>query len=242
MHTLISELTRLYLPAATPDQAAPADNLVTDDGRTRAIAIAFRKQPGDADGQHWRLLCDVANAVQGELGLPAPAVSISGDDAFGLWLSLDTALPTAQVTQFIARLRAAYFPDMAPDADAASAPPGLPPFLHARSGKWSAFIHPGLGASFADEAGLDMAPPAAGQVALLDGLQSISAAQFAHAMALLAPAAGAQAEAPLPAPTPAPTPSATPAGLLLMDATIEDIVRHLHALNIEPTFRHLKRS
>jgi len=27
--------------------------------------------------------------------------------------------------------------------------------------------------------------------------------------------------------------------LLLKDATLEDIVRHLHAKNIEPTFRHL---
>jgi hypothetical protein len=27
--------------------------------------------------------------------------------------------------------------------------------------------------------------------------------------------------------------------LLLRDATLEDIVRHLHAKNIEPTFRHL---
>ena len=35
-----------------------------------------------------------------------------------------------------------------------------------------------MGASFADESGLDMAPPAAGQVAFLEGLQSIGADQF----------------------------------------------------------------
>jgi hypothetical protein len=27
--------------------------------------------------------------------------------------------------------------------------------------------------------------------------------------------------------------------LLLKDATLEDIVRHLHSLGIEPTFRHV---
>ncbi len=245
MQTLISELTRLYLPAGAAVQqrqgdAAAGARLVTADGRTRAVVIAFRKQPGDAEGQHWRLLCDVANALQGELGLPAPAVSIDGDAAFGLWQSLATALPTAQVQQFLERLRAAYFPAMALDADAAAAPPALPPCPHARSGKWAAFIHPGLGASFADEAGLDMAPPSAGQAALLDGLHSISEAQFAQAMALLAPARGAAAGAPVPAQagTPAPAPAA---GLLLKDATLEDIVRHLHAQDIEPTFRHLLR-
>jgi hypothetical protein len=38
---------------------------------------------------------------------------------------------------------------------------------------------------------------------------------------------------------PAPVPSAaTPQSLLLKDATLEDIVKHLHALGIEPTFRH----
>jgi hypothetical protein len=41
------------------------------------------------------------------------------------------------------------------------------------------------------------------------------------------------------APAKAKAPSATPGGLLLKDATLEDIVRHLHAKNIEPTFRFL---
>jgi hypothetical protein len=34
-------------------------------------------------------------------------------------------------------------------------------------------------------------------------------------------------------------PSSLPDGLLLKDATLEDIVRHLHEKNIEPTFRFL---
>jgi hypothetical protein len=84
-----------------------------------------------------------------------------------------------------------------------------------------------MGASFADESGLDMAPPAAGQVAFLEGLDSIAPGQFAQALARL--------EAPA-APVAAPPPPAAD-GLLLKDATLEDIVRVLHARGIEPTFR-----
>ena len=183
--------------------------------------------------QHWRLLCDVANAVQVQLGFPAPAVSISGADGYGLWLSLAAPVPTALAQQFLERLRAAYFPGMALRPDAAFAAVELPPCLHQGTGKWAAFIHPGLGASFAGEAGLEMAPPFAGQLALLEGLQSISPAQFQQAMMKLQLAPDA-------APA-APARDTAPAALLLKDATLEDIVRHLHAHNIEPTFRHLIR-
>jgi NADPH-dependent ferric siderophore reductase len=98
----------------------------------------------------------------------------------------------------------------------------LPPQLNQASGKWAAFIHPGMGASFAGDEGLEMPPPEAGQVALLEGLESATPAQFAHALARLRPQ-GRAAE-----------------GLLLRDATLEDIVKHLHSKNIEPTFRFLK--
>lgn len=243
MQKLISELTRLYLPAGalSPETFerhmlgtdSDAVSLETADGLTRAIVIAFPRQ-ADGEGAHWRLLCEVANALQGELGLPAPAVSISGADGFGLWLSLEQAVPTALVRQFVALLRDAYVPRSEPGA-AAAATVELPPCRHPRSGKWAAFIHPGLGASFSDESGLEMAPPFAGQAALLEGLHSITPAQFSRAMDILQPA---QARPPAGAPSVAA--SASP-GLLLKDATLEDIVRHLHARNIEPTFRHLVR-
>jgi hypothetical protein len=83
-----------------------------------------------------------------------------------------------------------------------------------------------MGASFVDESGLDMPPPEAGQVAFLDGLDSITAEQFRAAQARLEPAA-----------PPVPRDDNGAGGLLLKDATLEDIVRHLQALNIEPTFR-----
>jgi hypothetical protein len=116
----------------------------------------------------------------------------------------------------------------------------VPPCLHQSTGKWAAFINPGLGASFAEESGLEMPPPHAGQAALLDGLHSISDEQFRHALSLLQQAPVAEQSAPPPSPSSAPA-SAPADGLLLKDATLEDIIQFLHARNIEPSFRHLIR-
>lgn len=241
MQKLLSELTRLYLPAgALPPgvleqhvlgQTSLAISLVTSEGLTRAMVIDFHKMADGEEAQHWHLLCVVANALQAELGFPAPAVSISGADGYSLWLSLESPVPVAQARQFLELLHAAYFPGIDLRADAAVE---LPPCLHQGTGKWAAFINPGLGASFADESGLEMAPPLAGQAALLEGLQSISEAQFLRAMNLLQQSSPVVSE-------PVPLRAATPHGLLLQDATLEEIVRHLHSKNIEPTFRHLIR-
>lgn len=242
MQKLISELKRLYLPP-TPlspallehrllGQTSDGVALASADGQTRAMLMAFPKMVDGADGQHWTRLCEVANAMQVELGLPAPAVSISGGAAYGLWLSLDTAVPTALAQQFLGLLHAAFCPGVEHVPHAPAALVALPPCLHPRTGKWAAFIHPGLGASFADEAGLEMAPPFAGQAALLDSLHSITPAQLAHAMQVLN-ATGIKA------PVTERPPAAS--GLLLKDASLEDIVRHLHSMHIEPTFRHLIR-
>jgi hypothetical protein len=233
MDKLISELTRLYLLPDSPAAWALAQRgaggpcapvgLVSDAGLTRAIALPFRKAAG-ADVQHWERLCTVANGLQADFDFPAPAVSVASTGGFMLWLSLATPVTVADAQRFVDGL-GRLWPDTLPPADVVTAPVELPPCLNGASGKWAAFIHPGMGASFADESGLDMAPPAAGQVAFLDGLDSITAEQFRAALARLEPAA------------PVPREASVPDGLLLKDATLEDIVRHLHARNIEPTFR-----
>jgi hypothetical protein len=248
MHKLILQLTRLYLVpgAATADLAQrfagtasdPVD-LAAADGTVRAIVIPFRKMRSGDEAAHWTLLCDVANALQTELDLPAPAVSVSGSDGYGLWLSLAQPVSVAVAQAFLALVRAAYYPDVKAMATPVTTLIALPPCLNPDTGKWAAFIHPGMGASFADESGLEMAPPLGGQVAFLEGLHSIDAAQFDEALAILRKKVGAApASAPASVPVPA-TPPVTPAGLLLKDATLEDIIAHLHAKNIEPTFRHL---
>lgn len=217
MQKLNTELKRLYL--APPEAEAL--------GQTRTIALAFRRLPDDSEAGHWERLCAVANAIQSELRLPAPAVSISGSGAYGLWLSLAQPVPLAQAREFAELLT----PGAAPAAALA-----LPPRLDPASGKWAAFINPGMGASFAGDEGLEMQPPEAGQLALLERLESSTPAQFAQALAQLRQSVAA---APQPAPGAARL-DAPPEGLLLRDATLEDIVQFLHSKNIEPTFRFLK--
>lgn len=245
MQKLISELTRLYLPTRSPSpemlaqhmlgETTLAINLTAGDGLTRALVIPFHKMGDGEDALHWSRLCEVANALQTELGFPAPAVSISGASGYGLWLSLEAPVPAAEAQKFLELLRHAYFPDIDIGPDAVSAPVELPPCLNRSTGKWAAFIHPGMGASFADESGLEMAPPFAGQAAFLEGLQRISKAQFFRALDLLQQAHGA-----VPMLSSQVLERTAPAdGLLLKDATLEDIVRFLHSKHIEPTFRHL---
>ena len=151
-------------------------------------------------------------------------------------------MPLAQARQFLQLLRTVFLPA---STDILTAAPAaflesveLPPCLQP-SGKWAAFIHPGMGASFADEPGLDMPPPLPAQLGFLESLRSMTLAQFAKALAVLQQHAGV-APAAAPVVVTAPVAKAPPSsgGLLLQDATLEDIVRWLHARNIEPTLRH----
>ena len=213
MQKIISELTRLYLPAGgvSPHALARhvlgeitlAIDLATGDGLVRAIVIPFPAMTHGEPARHWTRLCATANALQAELGLPAPVVSISGADGYALWLSLETPIPIAQAHDFMLLLRQAYFPDMEMRADAASAAVELPPCQNLRTGKWAAFIHPGMGAAFADGSGLEMAPPLAGQAAFLEGAHSIGEAQVRHGLARLRqPSDAALSGAAAPARTP----------------------------------------
>ena len=262
MQELIAQLLRLYLPVL-PEGAPLPEGLeqhlegsvthtfdLARDGAVRAIVIPFDIGDGDGAGQ-WERLCAVANALQGELGLPAPAVSISGGSGFALWLSFDVPVPVATAREFVDLLCAAYCPEAGVPDRGVTAPVALPPCRNAASGKWAAFIHPGMGASFADEPALEMAPPSAAQAAFLQGLQPIGEEQLRHALDVLRPAPGAAADQAAPSAGEAPRGhpaaraaddrpgSALPPDLLLKDATLEDIVRFLHAKNIEPTFRHV---
>ena len=245
MQKLISELNRLYLmPGALAPEVLerrflgqPGDpvSLAGPHGEVRGLVIPFRKVPDGTEGQHWARLCELANVLQSELGLPAPAVSISALDGYGLWLSLQQPVALERAREFLEMLCAAYCPEVLIATNVVASVVEMPPSLDPVTGKWAAFIHPDLGASFADEAGLEMAPPMAGQAALLEGLKSITPAQLSHAIEKLRPV---QANAPT-SDAPSVPPSATRAGVLLADATLEDIIRHLHSKNIEPTFRHL---
>jgi len=229
MDNLNLQLTRLYEPLG-----------FMAGERVRSIAIPFRKIAG-GEGRHWENLCVLANALQGELGLPAPAVSVASTGGYVLWLSLETPVAAGLARELLALLALAH-PDIGLSPDAVGAAIELPPRLDPANGKWSAFIHPGMGASFADESGLDMAPPAAGQAAFLEGLQGIGEQQLHDALAILRQAHATTPVAAAPAAAPSVRAATTPGipdDLLLKDATLEDIVRFLHAKRIEPSFRHL---
>jgi len=220
MQKLISELKRLYFykgqihhdqdktgesyfpagnltPAILEEHLAGdktiALNLVAEDGTCRAMVFDFDGVAHGKGKQHWERLADLANKMQTELGLPAPAVAVSGRKGWGLWLSLEQPVPAAQAQQFLHLVRKAYLADipkdeldLRPDTDkatkAAQAVAKLPPCLHRASGLWAAFINPGMGASFIEEAGLPAAPPLGKQAELLADLKSITPMQFMQAL------------------------------------------------------------
>ena len=229
MNKLISELQRLYF---LPDQqwhseqldtggqpAYPAEGvltpaivasslageqtialqLVSADGMARAMLVNFAK-PGD-----WQQVANLYRAVQDELDLPAPAISISGRQGYCLWFSLAEPLPVAQTQRFLDALRCEYLAEITvaklqllPAAEQTVSK--LVPALHAATGKWSAFIDPSMGAMFVDEPGLEMAPNMGRQADILAGLKSIKAGELQRALGVLQTAAES-ASNPVPSPT-----------------------------------------
>lgn len=188
MTRLLSELHRLYLPM-TQDSS-----LIDDHGRVRAMVLELAR-PAD-----WDAIATVWRGVQIDLGLPAPAIAVSGVDGFQLWFSLAESCPAHQAMVFLDTLRLHYLSDVAPERVGmmptvdASAPLQL---RHARrvpaqqgtSDHWSSFVAPDLAPVFADTPWLDIPPSSEGQADLLSRLDSIPQADFQKALERLAPAA-----------------------------------------------------
>jgi len=161
MNRLQTEIQRLYL---------------TDEPARVRAAVLELAAPAD-----WAVLGQVWRGVQSDLGLPAPAIAVSGRDGYQLWFSLSAALPAAQAAALLEGLRQRYLPGLplkrlktwpAAHADASTSPL-LPPPRLAQSGQWAAFLAPDLAPVFADEPWLDTAPNEEGQADLLQGLLSI---------------------------------------------------------------------
>ena len=158
-------------------------NLVSPAGMVRAMVVSF------ARATDWAQVANLYQAVQDELDLPAPAVSVSGRKGYSLWFSLAEALPLAQMQAFLAALRLKYLADiplahleLQPDALAIKT---LAPARHNTTGKWSAFIDPSMGSMFIVEPGLEMAPILDRQAGMLAGLKSIKTANFQRALSIL---------------------------------------------------------
>ena len=172
------ELERLYgLGASAHGGAAPAAGQ-----GVRALVLELRPPAG------WAELSAVWTGVQSDLGLPPPAIAVSGVDALQLWFSL--AAPTAPSAGklLLQGLRARYLPHVGSThvcliADAAQRP-SVPP-LETSPNHWSAFVAPDLASLFADTPWLDLPPNAGGQAALLRALEPIRPVAFEAALGQL---------------------------------------------------------
>ena len=195
MNRLQAEFQRLYLaaPEADPGQDAAPSGLVDRRGQVRALVLELAR-PAD-----WALLAKAWQGVQADLGLPAPAIAVSGVDGLQLWFSLAEAISVAPAQAFLLALCQRYLPDVAPHrlallpAPHAASPTGAVlharpvPALQAQTGHWSVFVAPDLAPLFADTPWLDSPPGDDGQAKLLRGLRSITPADWAAAWAQLFP-------------------------------------------------------
>jgi len=199
MTRLPSELHRLYLMDA-PAHPGAEPSLCDAQGRVRAMVLGLAR-PAD-----WRVVSALWQGVQVDLGLPAPAISVSGTDAYQLWFSLAEPLPATQAHEFLVALSARYLQDIAPEritlmpSISAHTPPHiehapLVPAEQLPTDQWSAFVAPDLAPVFAQTPWLDIPPNLEGQADLLSGLSSISPVDWSQALARLGPQVVTVAEA-----------------------------------------------
>lgn len=151
----------------------------------QALGIAFRRA---AD---WEPAAQLWRAVQEELDLPAPAVSVDGQ-GYRLWFSLAEPVDEQQARRFLDGLHNRYLADL-PASRLEFGLAGDPPGPLADGERWAAFIDPGMGSMFIAEPWLEMAPNSNQQADLLAGFVSMRTADFVRALALLQPAGQAAA-------------------------------------------------
>jgi len=177
-------------------------NLVSQDGLTRTMVIDFDGCAHDNGATHWRALTRLYEALTQELGLSAPAVSISGRKGYGLWISLAEPIPVAQAQAFIRNLRSVYLsdvpkdeidlrPDCAEPTNSAQAVVKLSPCLHRANKKWSAFISLEEGGQYTNTPWFESPPNLEQQASLLEPLPSVSLNTFMQAVEKLRKIGGA---------------------------------------------------
>lgn len=195
MNRLSNELQRLYLPHeqahSLPGTAQEIPSLIGSDARVRALVMGFDRAAGwNAAGALWQ-------GVQDELGLPAPAIAVSGRDGYQLWFSLQQAVSVAQAHEFLDLLRQRFvdavdpshvrlLPASDPAAPQAARHAQLVP-LRLADDRWSAFVAPDLAALFNEEPWLDLPPGPEAQADLLLCLHSIAPEEFRLALQRLRP-------------------------------------------------------
>lgn len=190
MNRLQTELNRLYLPndrqSEGQDSATAAHHLINADGQVRAMVVEITQPTG------WDGVAALWQGVQNELDLPAPAIAVSGSNAYQVWFSLSAPVSVTHAMDFLALLGLRYLGPIAPrhirmmpTADAAAPQharhASMVPALQTETGHWSAFVAPELASMFADEPWLDLPPNPDAQANLLSRLVSIKPADFRRA-------------------------------------------------------------
>jgi hypothetical protein len=179
MNRLQAEQRRLYLVL---DPASDGEGLIDAQGRVRAMVVEVAQQAG------WDAMAALCHGIQNELELPTPAIAVSGGAGFQVWLSCAEPVLVAEAQAFLDALcqrflsqvparHVCYQPVTEPQARHA----GLVPALQGSTGRWSAYVAPGLASMFADEPWLDVPPGTDAQAQLLCRLESMSVADFARA-------------------------------------------------------------
>jgi len=180
MNPLQFELDRLYgLGASAAQGAAPPAGRGERQRGTRALVLELTPPAG------WGQLSSVWTGAQSDLGLPPPAIAVSGVDGLQLWFSLASPTSPSAGELFLQGLRARYLPALGSPlvrliADTAQFP-SAPPF-EASPDHWSAFVAPDLASVFADTPWLDVPPNDEGQATLLRALEPIRPTAFEAAL------------------------------------------------------------
>ncbi|WP_162595683.1 hypothetical protein [Variovorax sp. PBL-E5] len=203
MNLLQFELDRLYgLGASAADGAAPGAG---DEGRQRGVRALVLELALPAGG---RQISSVWQGVQSDLGLPAPAIAVSGVDGLQLWFSLASPISPRAGERFLQGLRARYLSDlgsahvhlMADTAEFPAAPP-----VEISPDRWSAFVAPDLASVFSDTPWLDFPPNGEGQATLLRALEPMQQGAFEAALSQLGAIEGGESGAPAASTAPGPT-------------------------------------
>lgn len=182
MNRLQAEQRRLYL---TQDATLEDSGLIDGLGQVRAMVVDVAQPAG------WDAVAALCQGIQDELDLPTPAIAVSGGAGFQVWLSLAEpvsvlhaqAFLTALCQRFLSTVPARHvqcLPVAEPSAALPARHASLVPALQGATGRWSAFVAPGLASMFADEPWLDVQPGIDAQAQLLCRLESISVADFAR--------------------------------------------------------------
>lgn len=200
MARLRSELQRLYFPLPAESVTASAtdavgtshglfSSLVDAQDMLRAMVLQI------GEPANWESTSAVWQGVQRELGLPAPAIAVSGIDGFQLWFSLTEAVPVSQAQAFLKSLQARFLADIPPRRIRLMPGTDLeaPQSLHHQAmvpalqttGNWSAFVSSDLAPIFVETPWLDITPSDEGQADLLRSIRSIRRPEWEAALELL---------------------------------------------------------